>query len=532
MSQPPTFFGKICAMAFNHNNKPVGMLFPEYAHVSEIHQEWRSPKANRKESSYSSPFILQAIGLLLSGKVQYSQITTPSQDALWIQYPSSSSSVKRVLVAQESEWSGVKGATGIWLIPLIQAILYPKSFPEIRAAWGSVLHAFSTNEPLYPEKMAERSKSYRAKEALFHLVDCLYYGTKEVVEDIILEDAVHNASCIPWNPISWLFQIEAHTPDTIKDSLKRLTRRGGAALLVGPPGTFKTERAKQVALEIQADLIIIEGRPGLEDKDFIGQTLPSSELDSEGRQTFKFMDGPLLEAVAKGAQGKVVLILDELLRFEPYHLNVIVGFLNTIDQQQGAAMGLELAAGRHYFLQTPSEILTCPIENLTIIATTNMGDDFVQSGQLDAALLGRFKLVLETDRVSRAMVMPVLLSKAGGNDTLAQAAYQLEVKTYDQTQDKGKLLLREANPRQTLQLIEETLALIEDGVPPVAAFEQAVELTWAGYCCERDSSGRLNSESKSFLMDCAREVAKTYFSAQSKTKTVSRLSHIPNSKAS
>src|SRR5690606_19079700 len=85
-----------------------------------------------------------------------------------------------------------------------------------------------------------------------------------------------------------------------------------------PTGTFKTETGKQLALTTDARLVTLKGAAGIEDRDFWGSIVPTEHGP-------KWVDGPLTKAFRSAQKNKTVLLIDELLRFEPLYANVLVG---------------------------------------------------------------------------------------------------------------------------------------------------------------------------------------------------------------
>ncbi len=487
-------------------NKTVkSAYFPEYQITEEIPRAWYSSVGDPSYIRYLNPSVLHAVGKVLAGKIEYQ--VDPS--GLVLQYQTDGSHSRTVLYANEESWQGVSEAGGMWLIPLMLSLTSPK-FPQIRTAWAKLLATLGAKGPLGIPVIQQTSTQPLVKQALFHLADCIYQVAMKESQEVELEQKCDLAVLTTTESIEPLFQFIAPMVDQVSLALERLQLRGGAALLSGPPGTFKTERVKQLAVNTNSQLFIIEGRPGMEDRDFYGRLQPDG-LDSEGRQIFAYIDGPLTQAIDAAAKGeKTILFLDELLRFESVYLNAIIGFLNTYSRAQVLAQGIKLesSAERFYMLKIPNGTIVAPQSNLLIVAATNMGDGFVQSAALDDALISRFDITLEIDRVPFSVLEPIYLEVARGNPRLASAAYQLEQATYGQTAEEGKLLRLEANPRQSINLIKETLALEQQGQPLREAFVLAVDLTLMGYCCPREMNGKLSTDAKRFLLELARGIAK------------------------
>ena len=80
-------------------------------------------------------------------------------------------------------------------------------------------------------------------------------------------------------------------------------------LMAGPTGTGKTFALLEVArLNPRFELIIVEGKEGLLDLDFLGAILPTED----DRRVW--IDGPVLRAMRRAKTDPVVLFLDEINR--------------------------------------------------------------------------------------------------------------------------------------------------------------------------------------------------------------------------
>jgi len=279
--------------------------------------------------------------------------------------------------------------------------------------------------------------------------------------------------------------------------LNRLIKRGGAALLVGPPGTFKTETAKRCAVENNVQLVLAKGAPGVEDRDFLGGVYPTQR----GPQ---WVDGPISRAFVLAQTGKTVLLIDEILRYQSEALNVLIGALDSVSRDEALKIGLpesSLVGERFYLLPLPNgEHLCCPAANLTWLMTTNLGEDHLQTAdRIDAALLSRIDMVIEflypDEEVARA-----LYERVGGDRELADLAYQIELITREGANADGGLLIRPADARKTLALIKETLSIMEnDGLSRLVALECALPVVLFPHCCPRDMAGQLDESAVNML---------------------------------
>jgi MoxR-like ATPase len=145
----------------------------------------------------------------------------------------------------------------------------------------------------------------------------------------------------------------------------------------------------------------------LEAIDLLGHLIPMGGAD----KTFVWKDGPLSEAFRKASKGeKVVFLIDELLRAPQRELAILLTALSPFE-------------GR-YFLRTgrvvsvedgvaQEETLMAPIDNLAIVATTNVSH-FVE--ECDPALRERF--IVTYKDMTEAELKPILIAtaKARGMD--------------------------------------------------------------------------------------------------------------------
>lgn len=276
--------------------------------------------------------------------------------------------------------------------------------------------------------------------------------------------------------------------------LRRLIRRGGAALLVGPPGTFKTETAKRAAVESGAALVIAKGSPGVEDRDFLGGVYPLAGGDA-------WVDGPISRAFASAAQKKTVLLIDEALRYLPENLGVLIGAMDTVSAAELMSLGLgQQPEGRYYVLPLPNgEHLCCPAHQLTWILTTNMGaDHHQQADRLDAALLSRLDLELYFDVPKESEVKAIYASVS--TPELADLGYRAEVLTRNILKHDARALERPLEARKVIAMLKEAQSIMEEGKDVYAAFHEAFTITALPYCCKRDDRGKSEYGMSDMLM--------------------------------
>lgn len=151
-------------------------------------------------------------------------------------------------------------------------------------------------------------------------------------------------------------------------------------MLEGEKGWGKTTEARTLAEEVGATLLEIHGNESIEASDIKGYWM-------RYRDDFVWKDGKLTQAFRLASKGeKVLLLIDEALRIPSRHQSV---FLSALSPYRG-----------RYYLETgrivsvddgvgSEETLSCPEENLIVIATTNIGSQYALD-EPDPAFLERF----------------------------------------------------------------------------------------------------------------------------------------------
>ena len=154
-------------------------------------------------------------------------------------------------------------------------------------------------------------------------------------------------------------------------------------LVEGSQGAGKTMGARMYASKSGFAVVEMAGHEGLTTDEMCGYNFVSA-----GKEIW--IDGQLSKACRLASKGhKVVLIVDELLRIPSRQLSI---FLTLLSPYQG-----------HYFFNTgrivgledgvaSMEVLKIPADNLTVIATTNVGPNF-EVDDIDPALRERFYIV-------------------------------------------------------------------------------------------------------------------------------------------
>jgi hypothetical protein len=221
-------------------------------------------------------------------------------------------------------------------------------------------------------------------------------------------------------------------------------------------------------------------------------------------------------AAASTEGARVVLVLDELARFDPYHLAPLMGVL---DRVRGAALqrlaGLRdevraaLQPDEDYrVLKLPNgERLIAPADRLSVLATTNLGADYIQTQQeFDAALLRRFDLHLDVQRLEAPERRAILVGH-GLPPRVADVLVAIEDYSVQETGAHNGLLRRELNLGTCVTWATEARELVrEGGLGWGEAVVSAAELAAIPFACPRDTDGYLEAPSAQSLREQIRRV--------------------------
>lgn len=500
------------------NNNPPHPRLPSLQPGDPIPDHLRSRHADPDQTSVIGVGPVTAVAALLSGSVTVWR----DGDDIRVEYVSSSRTNPGIRAAHSRRqpngnraWKDAEGRTGPYLIGLVESALFDLRV-EVRAAYRRLVdhltQRLNINLPAHdPNDWRAIDTDPTARELILTLTDALYYNLKRDLDTdaIILDDhqdpvagRAVAAADLGLKPAA----APAAAPTSRRARrrgvdltplarLKRLAANGGTALLTGPTGTFKTETGKRLAIDTGARLVTLKGAAGIEDRDFWGAVVPTE-------QGPKWIDGPLTRAFRLARRSKVVLLIDELLRFEPLYANVLVGALDTVTPDELKAMGQQpVGEAAHYCVTLPSgEVIPTPKENLTVVATTNQGDDYEQFGAIDAALLGRFELQIDMTAADPNVLKRIYAEAYGGNEIIPKLL-EFEAWTRGNTGVHGGLLKRPTNPRVTINLLREAKRLTDEGLDRATALAAALEVTILPYCAPRDTTGALAEDACAILRD-------------------------------
>ncbi|MCC5612241.1 AAA family ATPase [Nostoc sp. CHAB 5834] len=167
-------------------------------------------------------------------------------------------------------------------------------------------------------------------------------------------------------------------------------------LFEGDRGSGKTRESRMFARQIQASYVEMGGHEGVEATDMLGCLVPYRA----GELVWK--DGPISEAFRKARGEKTVLLIDELLRIPQEHLSILLTAFSPDDTDEESEPVYRLRTGRILSVSedgvAQEEYIECPVGNLCVIATTNVGAEYAVE-ELDPALGERF-VILRKDTTS------------------------------------------------------------------------------------------------------------------------------------
>lgn len=221
-------------------------------------------------------------------------------------------------------------------------------------------------------------------------------------------------------------------------------------LFEGERGAGKTVTAREFARHNSYPKIEMGGHEGLEAPDLLGYLVPYGN----GQMVWK--DGPLSEAFRLARQQKVVLVIDELLRVPTRELSVLLTALSpdrgVYRLRTGRIIEVNDGIGRE-------EELEAPVENLCIVATTNVGAEYAVD-DIDPALAERFVVIRkDTTEAELQRILGIVSAQRALPSSVVDNCLQFFKKM---TEARAMGLLRHAPTTRTLCRALELSSSAED----------------------------------------------------------------------
>lgn len=222
-------------------------------------------------------------------------------------------------------------------------------------------------------------------------------------------------------------------------------------LFEGERGAGKTVTARAFARTNGYKRVEFGGHEGIESPDMLGYLVPRDK----GSMVWK--DGPISEAFRAAQKQKTVLIIDELLRIRQRELSIL---LTALSPDEGV---YRLRTGRIVGEDdgvASEEELECPLENLCVVATTNVGSEYAVD-EIDPALAERF-VILRKD-TTPAELKRILTEVAKRNKLPTSVVTKCVTFFSKMTEARSRGLVKHAPTTRTLARALE-LARDEDDV--------------------------------------------------------------------
>ena len=335
---------------------------------------------------------------------------------------------------------------------------------------------------------------------------------------------------IPFNPL-WeknfsdphflvsCFNVTSNTTNPTIQRIERAISRGSSVLLIGNTGVGKTEMAKAACLSQGAKLVKINAHPGLDDKALYGGIYP------DGKGSFAYILGFLSESFNYASGGnKTVLLIDEIARFDPYYIAILIGAFDELSGSEIKARPNVInhlkdtvidVRERYYLLCLPNGTYRItPITNLCIIGTTNLGKDYQQAIQtLDPALMRRFKVHIDCKHLDNDAQVNILINRLDIPQNVAETMVKLADFSRANTAAQGGLLRQEANLGILFNWGEEAKSLFaEEGYLWLDSLLEASHYTIIPFIVGRGSNGYLEAPAVDMVLDELKRIILSTFS--------------------
>jgi MoxR-like ATPase len=422
----------------------------------------------------------------------------------------------------KNEPFGINGSGELFNVPhyfglpftaLIQVLLNKPSASgiadEVEERWDKLVETLATENFYYPLKdpfsVGAAFAGTGVQECLMALCDSLYFYCKtEYASESLtaghsidknLERPIPLINSAPTRPAQ-----TTHLPTL--QTLKQALEWGMNTLLIGPTATFKTTTAKRAALELRMKFVDVKGMPSSDESVLYG----SDRTSATSSTGFAFVDGPITAAFRMARRERVMLLIDEMLRFEKLYLDTLIGVMDTYSADEVRSLGGEpVTEDFHYqLLLANNERIFCPKDNLVFIATTNV-ETGLDSTVFSDALRRRFNWIHQLDYPDRNILEP-MYKDVFDNPNAISFALDIEAFTRSNTTVAGGLLERPANPSVMMTLLKTAKRFVEAGEKLPDALSKAAELTVVTYCVGFDSVGNPDKDALELLRNEVRNL--------------------------
>ena len=258
-------------------------------------------------------------------------------------------------------------------------------------------------------------------------------------------------------------------------------------LIEGDRGSGKTVEVHTFAKESGAHFIKIAGHEGVEASDLLGHYVPTPK----GGLIWK--DGGLSGAFRSASKGvKTLLLIDELLRIPQRQLSVLLTTLSDFDEhyecRTGRIVNIDDGVGEE-------EVLRCKVEDLAVVATTNVGGEYALD-EIDPALAERWVILRKDTTIELLKLALDPIVKAKG---FSPAVTSMLIKFFNQAQEfkRGEQICRTPTTRTIVRAVK--LAKRESEVKDYLLDQK---LLWVA----RDLDGYPNKEQIALLTNCVNKI--------------------------
>jgi len=247
-------------------------------------------------------------------------------------------------------------------------------------------------------------------------------------------------------------------------------------LLTGPAGHSKTFSATRWIDEAGYASEFIAGSAAIEAIDLLGYWIKGADGN------LVWLDGALTAAFRKAQTQKTVLLFDELLRVPARELSILVGALTPDSAGNYRLRTNRLVDENDGIGET--ETLVIPMENMHVIATTNIGADY-DVDNIDVALQDRFRS--HDVEMSTSTIYDICVTVNDGK--LPSKSVDALIDLYE----KVKLLVQSNELTRALSLRHLT-EVINYATDPADLASYLKDLDTI--ICARDTTGKLNETEK------------------------------------